>query len=86
MLPAARHDIAKLADFFKRNPQREALIEGNTDNSPDVDFSIRVVGRLDPADHHLGQGPLQPGDALGAVAANSAPSVIASPSTAAWTR
>lgn len=32
LLPAAQHDIAKLADFFKRNPKREALIEGNTDN------------------------------------------------------
>lgn len=32
LLPAAQHDLRKLADFFKRNPQRTALIEGNTDN------------------------------------------------------
>lgn len=32
LLPAARQDLVKLADFFKRNPQRTALIEGNTDS------------------------------------------------------
>lgn len=32
LLPAARHDLAKLADFFKRNPQRVAMIEGNADS------------------------------------------------------
>jgi len=45
LLPAARHDIARLAEFFKRNPKREALIEGNTDNvggeSSNMDLSQR---------------------------------------------
>jgi outer membrane protein OmpA-like peptidoglycan-associated protein len=32
LLPAAQQDIRKLADFFKRNPTRSAVIEGNTDS------------------------------------------------------
>jgi outer membrane protein OmpA-like peptidoglycan-associated protein len=32
LLPEARQDMGKLADFFKRNPQRMAVIEGNTDS------------------------------------------------------
>lgn len=32
LLPAAQQDIRKLADFFKRNPARSAVIEGNTDS------------------------------------------------------
>lgn len=32
LLPAAHNDMSKLADFFKRNPQRTARIEGNTDS------------------------------------------------------
>jgi outer membrane protein OmpA-like peptidoglycan-associated protein len=32
LLPNAQVDMAKLADFFKRNPRRTALIEGNTDS------------------------------------------------------
>ncbi|MBA4741096.1 MAG: OmpA family protein [Azoarcus sp.] len=30
--PASANNIAKLADFFKRNPERTAMIEGHTDN------------------------------------------------------
>jgi outer membrane protein OmpA-like peptidoglycan-associated protein len=30
--PASANDIAKLADFFKRNPERTASIEGHTDS------------------------------------------------------
>lgn len=30
--PSSANDIAKLADFFKRNPERTAVIEGHTDS------------------------------------------------------
>lgn len=36
LLPAARQDMSKLADFFKRNPERTARIEGNTDSVGDA--------------------------------------------------
>ena len=32
LLPQAKQDMSKLAEFFKHNPQRTAVIEGNTDN------------------------------------------------------
>jgi outer membrane protein OmpA-like peptidoglycan-associated protein len=32
LLPTGAHNMAKLSDFFKRNPQRKASIEGYTDS------------------------------------------------------
>jgi outer membrane protein OmpA-like peptidoglycan-associated protein len=42
VLASASSNIAKLADFFKRNPQRTALIEGFTDNVgiPSANFDL----------------------------------------------
>jgi outer membrane protein OmpA-like peptidoglycan-associated protein len=58
LLPAARQDMAKLADFFKRNPKREALIEGNTDNvggeSSNMDLSQRRADAVKDALVSLG--------------------------------
>jgi outer membrane protein OmpA-like peptidoglycan-associated protein len=35
LLPKAKNDMNKLAAFFKRNPQRTATVEGNTDDVGD---------------------------------------------------
>lgn len=45
LLPAAQHDMGKLADFFKRNPQRTAKIEGNTDSVGDAASNMALSGR-----------------------------------------
>lgn len=42
LLPASASDIAKLADFLKRNPQRTAIIEGHTDSVGNSNFNRRL--------------------------------------------
>jgi outer membrane protein OmpA-like peptidoglycan-associated protein len=58
LLPAARHDMSKLAEFFKRNPQRSARIEGNTDsvggNEDNMDLSQRRATAVKNALTELG--------------------------------
>ena len=58
LLPAARHDLRKLADFLKHNPQRTALIEGNTDNvgsaNANMDLSQRRADAVKTALIELG--------------------------------
>jgi outer membrane protein OmpA-like peptidoglycan-associated protein len=45
LLPQAHADMAKLADFFKRNPQRMASIEGNTDSVGGANANMNLAQR-----------------------------------------
>jgi len=45
LLPGAQGNMAKLADVFKRNPQRTASIEGYTDNVGSVSSNMDLSSR-----------------------------------------
>lgn len=45
LLPAARNNMSKLANFFKRQPERTALIEGNTDSVGSAESNMALSQR-----------------------------------------
>jgi len=40
--PGGQRSVDKLAEFLKKNPKRNVLIEGHTDNTGDEDFNMRL--------------------------------------------
>lgn len=63
LLPAARNDMTKLANYFKSQPQRTAMIEGNTDSvgsaESNMDLSQRRADSVKKALVLLGVSPDQ---------------------------
>lgn len=45
LLASSTADMIRLADFFKRNPQRTASIEGHTDSVGSADSNLALSGR-----------------------------------------